>query len=174
MNNDVTATTNDSLARRLSSSPGVVVLVLGVLLVAMIVIGVLVTSRGAGEQAGEAVTVADLRADPGRYDNQEVTLEGGVEGIRELPYLSQYAIYTVRDTTGTILVLTQSGAPPDTGEARYRVTGRFHSKVTLDDELKQIVQDKLGTVAGSLVGALLPGVPLHVVFLEHQRYEPVV
>jgi hypothetical protein len=28
-------------------------------------------------------------------------------------------------------------------------------------------------VAGSLVGTLLPGVPLHVVFLEHQRYETI-
>lgn len=173
MNTDPTSTTHGSLARRLSASPGLVVLILGVLLLGVIVAGVLISSNGDNQPTAQVVTIADLRADPDRYDNQSVTLSGDIEGVRELPYLSQYAIYTLRDPTGTILVLTQSGAPPSATSASYNVTGRYHAKVTLDDELKRLVQEKLGGVAGSLVGALLPGVPLHVVFLEHQRYETI-
>ena len=148
---------------------GLVVLFLGVLLVGAIVVGVL-TTRDGSDDAAARVTVADLRADPDRYDNHSVTLQGRVEDVRQLPYLDQYAVYTFRDDTGSMLALTRKGVPPDDQRDDVVIDARYHSRVTLDDELKAIVEDQLGPLAGRVVGFLLPGVPLNVVFLEHERY----
>lgn len=155
--------------RRFRIRPGMVVLGLGLLLVAIIIIGV-VTSAST-EPGIERVTIADLRADPDGWDNRRVTLEGSVEGVRELPLLSQYAIYTFRDETGSMWALTRNGAPPDGEDQRFTIEAVFHSKARLDDELKDIVSDQLGPLAGAAVGTLLPGVPLDVVYLSHEQYE---
>ncbi len=150
--------------------PGLVVVLLGLLLVATIAAGIWLTSRD-GAEAEPVVTIAALRADPARYDNEIVRIDGTVEDIRTLPFLSQYALYTLRDETGSMRVLTQHGVPP-AGEAPSRIVATYHASVTLDDELRALVKDRLGGVAGELV-RLLPGVPLNVVFLEQERYEPV-
>lgn len=150
--------------------PGLVVLFLGILLVGAIVIGILV-ARDSDDASSDDVTVAELRADPDRYDNQSVSLRGRVEEVRQLPYLDQYAIYTFRDVTGSMLALTRKGVPPDDARANVRLMATYHSRVTLDDELKSIVDDQLGPLAGQVISLLLPGVPLNVVFLEHERYE---
>lgn len=154
-------------------APGLVVAVLAVLLVGAIVVGVL-TQREAGPSITR-MTVADLRADPERWDGQTVDLVGTVEGIRELPVLSQYALYTFRDETGTLQVLSQKGAPPSgAGSEEMRVRGVFHSRVQLDAALKRLVEEQLGPLgplAGSAVAALVPGIPLNVVYLEHESYE---
>jgi hypothetical protein len=70
-----------------------------------------------------------------------------------------------------MLTLTRNGAPPDGNAEQVELQAVYHSKVTLDDELEDIVEDQLGPLAGSLVSLLLPGVPLDVVFLEHEKYE---
>ncbi|HUG14678.1 MAG TPA: hypothetical protein VMM78_06625 [Thermomicrobiales bacterium] len=150
-------------------SPGVVVLVLAVLFIGVIVIGVML-NRGSGDAIAR-VTVAELRADPDRWDSRVVDLTGQVEGIRELPVLSQYALYTFRDDTGSIMTLTQKGAPPSSATGTVRVRGIYHSKVQLDTALKRIIEEQLGPLAGSAVAALVPGIPLDVVYLEHQSYE---
>jgi hypothetical protein len=156
--------------RRLRVPPGAIVLGLGLLFLLAIVVGVVVSNRGEGETIRN-VTIAELRADTDHWDNRVVELTGRAEDIRELPYLSQYALYTFRDDTGSIYVLTQQGAPPGSSGGALRVRGIFHARVTLDDELKRIVEDQLGPLAGAVVNLLLPGVPLNVVFLEHQSYE---
>lgn len=155
--------------RRFRVHPGAVVLVLGLLLVVLVIIGIVVNASG--EPGVEAVTIAELRADPDGWDNRRVTLDGSAESIRELPVLSQYAIYTFRDETGSMLVLTRKGAPPESNSEAVTLEAVYHSKVTLDDELKEIVSDQLGPLAGAAVGTLLPGIPLNVVFLEHERYD---
>lgn len=149
--------------------PGIVVLVLALLLVGAIIAGVLLSNRSG--DAISRVTVAELRADPDRWDNQTVDLVGQVEGVRELPLLTQYALYTFRDETGSILALTQKGAPPSSATGDVRVRAVYHSKVQLDTALKRIIEEQLGPLAGSAVSALVPGIPLNVVYLEHVSYE---
>ena len=156
--------------RRFPIAPGVVVLLLGLILIGLIAVGVL--ANASSEPGVEAVTIAQLRADPTGWDNRRVTLVGTVENVRELPLLNQYALYTFRDETGTMFALTRNGAPPDDAE-RVELEAVFHSKVRLDDELKDIVADQLGPLAGAAVSALVPGVPLDVVYLGHDSYEVV-
>jgi hypothetical protein len=151
--------------------PGAIVVILGVILLSVIIAGVVLNASSEGDI--ERVTIAQLRADPDRWDNRSVIVAGGAEDVRELPYLSQYAIYSFRDETGSMLALTRKGAPPDGDDQQVELQAIYHSKVTLDDELKEIVEDQLGPLAGSLVDLLVPGVPLDVVFLEHERYAPV-
>ncbi|HMM40883.1 MAG TPA: hypothetical protein PKA95_03195 [Thermomicrobiales bacterium] len=124
--------------------PGLVVLLLGLLLAGVIAAGAWLNSRE-GTLGEPVVTIAAFRADPSRYDNQVVSIDGQAEDVRELPFLSQYALYTLRDETGSMRVLTQHGVPPAGAPTR------------------------LG-VAGELV-RLIPGIPLNVVFLEQERYE---
>jgi hypothetical protein len=157
----------DAERRRSWFAPGVIVALLGLVLVGLITVGVL--ANRSSEPGIEAVTIADLRADPEGWDNRRVTLVGTVEGVRELPLLNQYAIYTFRDETGTMLALTSNGAPPDDGE-EVELEAVFHSKVRLDDELKEIVSDQLGPLAGAAVSGLVPGIPLNVVYLGHDSY----
>lgn len=150
--------------------PVIIVVLLGLLLLGVIVTGVIV-SRESESSLDDIVTVAQLRADPDQYDNHEVRLSGQIESVRQLPYLDQYAIYTFRDDTGSMLALTRKGIPPDELRDDVRLMAVYHSRVTLDDELKSIVEDQLGPIAGQIVSLLLPGVPLNVVFLEHEAYE---
>jgi len=165
----VRATDPDDESRSLLI-PGLIVLVLGVLLLGAIIVGV-IASRDSDGEAISLVTVAELRADPERYDNITVALRGRVDEIRQIPYLDQYAIYTFRDDSGSMLALTRNGVPPEDMRDDVRLDAIYHSRVTLDDELRSIVEDQLGPLAGQVVDLLLPGIPLNVVFLEHERYE---
>ena len=45
--------------------------------------------------------------------------------------------------------------------------------MTLDDELRRVVEDRLGPIAAEMVIRLLPGVPINVDVLEHERCEPL-
>jgi hypothetical protein len=151
--------------------PGLVVLALGLLLLGVIIAGIIISRDPAGESASQ-VTIAELRSDTDRYDNRMVSLRGRVDNVRQLPYLDQYAIYTFQDDTGSMLVLTRKGVPSEDVRDDVRLDAVYHSRVTLDDELKSIVEDQFGPLAGQVVSMLLPGIPLNVVFLEHQRYDP--
>lgn len=148
--------------------PGVVVAFLAVLLIVVVAIGIWLNGREA-TPTNATVTIADLRADPTRFDNAIVTIVGRVEGVRSLPILEQYALYTFRDDTGSMSVLTQRGAPPS-GDVAVRLVATYHASVTLGDELRSIVTDRLGSIPGELV-RLIPDFPLNVVFLEQERYE---
>lgn len=161
----------DDRQRGVRAAPGLVVVVLGLLLLIVIIIGVLGTRSG--ETPGvPTLTITELRAAADTYDNRTVRVQGVVADVRELPYLSQYAVYTLRDETGSIYVLTERGAPPsEPVDREYVLDATYHSRATLDDELRRVVEGRLGPIAGELVIRLLPGIPINVVFLEHERYE---
>jgi hypothetical protein len=149
-------------------SAGVVAVAALSLLLLVIAIGAY-TSRTRGHAAGSGtVTISQLLADPDRYDEHDVTLSGTAEDIRSVPYLSQYALYTFRDETGTLRVLSQRGTPPEGQPAQ--LTGTYHAKAKLDEALRRIVEERFGSLAGTVVDAVVPDVGLHVVFMEHLRY----
>ena len=158
----------ESDRRRFRVSPAALVLISFVLLVVVIAIGVAVSARS-GDDVPDTLTIAQLQADPDRYDDRTVVLVGRAEDVRALPYISQYALYTFRDETGTIRVLSQKGTPPDDGQG-VKLTGVYHARATLDKELRRLVEEEFGPLAGSIVELLLPGVSLNVVFMEHEKY----
>jgi hypothetical protein len=74
----------------------------------------------------QQVTVAEIKADPGRFSGKEVTISGNVTS--SFGALGQGA-YEVEDGTGKIWVLTESGGVPGQG-ARVRVSGRVNTGIT--------------------------------------------
>lgn len=160
--------TQDSNRTPLWASPGLIVGVLFSLLVLLVAIGVVLTNRG-GTPVQE-ITIADLRAQPERYDSQTVVLTGVAEDVRQIPVLDQYALYTFRDDSGSMWSLSQHGAPPGDGET-FRLTGVFHSRVTLDEQVQTLIEEQFGSLAGSIAGSVLPDLGINAVFIEHLEYE---
>lgn len=150
-------------------SPGLLAILAVGLLVAVIIAGVVV-SRQDNDSVLYDVTIADLRADPDGYDQRMLELTGTVEDVYTIPILDQYGIYDFRDETGSMLVLTRRGVPPEGGE-QVRLTATFNSAVTLDEQIKRLVEEELGSIAGALADRLLPGLPLNVIYLNHEKYE---
>ena len=74
----------------------------------------------------QQVTIAEIKADPGRFSGKEVGISGTVTS--SFGALGQGA-YEVDDGTGKIWVITESGGVPGQG-ARVRVTGRVNTGVT--------------------------------------------
>jgi hypothetical protein len=71
-----------------------------------------------------SVTINELKADPGRYQNRSVSIRGTVTtgfGAAMVPV----GLYTVEDGTGDISVLSRSRGTPSKG-ARVRVKGRVN------------------------------------------------
>lgn len=149
------------------ASPGTVVAILFGLLVLLVAVGIVVTNRG-GRSAG-SVTIADLRAQPDRYDGQTVVVTGRVDDVRQLPVLDQYALYTFRDETGSMWALTQKGVPPRDGEI-VALTAIYHSRVKLDEQIRMLVEEQFGSLAGSIAGEILPSLAINAVFLEHHGF----
>lgn len=82
--------------------------------------------------AGCALTshprVADLKYNPGRYQNRTVTVDGVVTtswGVAMVPF----KLYKVDDGTGEVTVISQDGRVPARG-ARVRVRGRVEDVAT--------------------------------------------
>lgn len=67
-------------------------------------------------------SVAQLKTNPGRYVDKNVTVHGTVTSSWGLP-LVPFKMYQVDDGTGEILVLSQHERVPSKG-ARVRVTGK--------------------------------------------------
>jgi hypothetical protein len=148
------------------------VIVLLLVALAVVVTAGVVLSR-ASDASGDEVattTISELRADPDGWDMQEVVVAGTFEDVRTVPYLDQYALYTIRDATGSMRVLSRNGAPQGDAGGEIRLRGLFHSRVTLDEAIRAIIEERLGGLAGSVVGSLLPDIPLDVVFIEHLSY----
>ena len=76
----------------------------------------------------QQVTVADIKADPGRFAGKEVAIHGTVSN--SFGALGQGA-YEVDDGTGKIWVVTERGGVPGRG-ARVRVAGRVNTGVTFE------------------------------------------
>jgi hypothetical protein len=66
--------------------------------------------------------IADLRRNPGRYENHSVSIDGVVTSSWGIP-LAQ--MYKVDDGTGEVTVLSQGSRMPTRG-ARVRVKGRVN------------------------------------------------
>ena len=166
---DVTETPESRLPRWLS--PGLIVGGAFVLLAAIVVLGVLYSQRD-GEQVHDDLTIAVLRSDPEGYDGAKVELVGTISNRYTIPILDQYGLYELDDGTGEMFVLSDKGAPPDDGNP-VRITAVFNGAVELDDQIKNLVEDQLGSAAAFVADQLLPGIPLNVAFLTHQSFEPV-
>jgi hypothetical protein len=73
-------------------------------------------------------TINQLLAEPGKYANQEVTVGGQV--VKSVSLLGRGA-YQIDDGTGTLWVVTKSGAPRQ--GARVAVKGRVRDVVNLGE-----------------------------------------
>ena len=67
-------------------------------------------------------SVAELKYNPGRYQNKNVSIDGVVTSSWGVP-LVPFKLYKVDDGTGEMTVVSQSGRVPTKG-ARVRVKGR--------------------------------------------------
>ena len=75
----------------------------------------------------ERVKIADINADPSRYANRDVGIEGTV--VNALGAFTE-GVYEVDDGTGRIWVISSGRGIPTQG-AKVRVSGRVNSGVVL-------------------------------------------
>lgn len=73
-------------------------------------------------------SVADLKYNPGRYEDRTVSVEGVVTSSWGIP-LMPYKLYKIDDGTGEVTVVSQHGRTPTRG-ARVRVKGRVNELAT--------------------------------------------
>jgi hypothetical protein len=85
-----------------------------------------------GVLAGCALTthprIADLKYNPGRYQNHSVTINGVVTSSWGIP-LVPFRLYKVDDGTGEVTVVAQDGRVPTKG-SRVSVRGRVNEFAT--------------------------------------------
>jgi hypothetical protein len=93
------------------------------------VLMLLLLSVSACAYALRSARVADLRENPGRYQNHTVSIEGVVTNAFSIP-LVPYKVYRVDDGTGEVTVLSQNDRIPTRG-ARVRVRGRVDDVAVL-------------------------------------------
>ena len=74
-------------------------------------------------------SIAELKYDPGRYQDRTVAIEGVVTSSWGVP-LMPIRLYKVSDGTGEVTVLSQGGRVPSKG-ARVEVKGRVNDIATL-------------------------------------------
>ncbi len=73
-------------------------------------------------------SVAELKYNPGRYQNKTVAIDGIVTSSWGVP-LMPFKLYKVNDGTGEMTVLAQGGRVPTKG-AHVRVKGRVNDVAT--------------------------------------------
>jgi len=73
-------------------------------------------------------SVAELKYNPGRYQNKTVAVTGVVTSSWGLP-LVPFKLYKVNDGTGELTVVAQGGRTPTKG-SRVRVEGRVNDMAT--------------------------------------------
>jgi hypothetical protein len=74
-------------------------------------------------------SVAELKYNPGRYQDRTVSIDGVVTSSWGVP-LMPLRLYRVNDGTGEVTVVAQNGRVPTKG-ARVRVKGRVQDVATL-------------------------------------------
>ena len=74
-------------------------------------------------------SVAEIKYNPGRYENRTVSVDGVVTSSWSVP-LVPFAFYKVDDGTGEVTVLSQHGRVPSKG-AHVRVKGKVEDVATL-------------------------------------------
>ena len=91
------------------------------LVIALTISGCALTAR--------RTSVADLKYNPGRYEDKTVSIEGVVTSAWGVPLLP-YKLYKVDDGTGEVTVVSRNSRTPTKG-ARVRVKGRVNEIATL-------------------------------------------
>jgi len=74
-------------------------------------------------------SVADLKYNPGRYQNKTVSIDGVVTSSWGVP-LVPFKLYKLDDGTGEVTVIAQDGRTPSKG-AHVKVKGRVNEMATL-------------------------------------------
>jgi hypothetical protein len=74
--------------------------------------------------AARGVKIAELKDQPGRYDDKKISVTGVVTSSFGIP-LVPFQLYKVDDGTGEITVLSKYGRTPSKGQ-RVRVKGRIN------------------------------------------------
>jgi hypothetical protein len=95
-------------------------------LAAALALGVLVTGCAL---TARRPSVAELKYNPGRYQDRTVSIDGVVTSSWGVP-LMPFRLYKVDDGTGEVTVVAQNGRVPTKG-ARVRVKGRVQDVATL-------------------------------------------
>ena len=78
--------------------------------------------------AARGVKIADLKDQPGRYDDKRVSVTGVVTSSWGIPMVP-FQLYKVDDGTGEITVVSKYGRTPAKGQ-RVRVKGRINEFAT--------------------------------------------
>jgi hypothetical protein len=73
-------------------------------------------------------SIADLKYNPGRYQNKTVSINGVVTSSWGVP-LVPFKLYKVDDGTGEVTVIAQNGQTPTKG-AHVKVKGRVNDVAT--------------------------------------------
>jgi hypothetical protein len=89
---------------------------------------VLVTLLSGCALATRRPSVAELKYNPGRYQDKTVAIDGVVTSAWGVP-LVPFKLYKVDDGTGEVTVVSQNGRTPTKG-ARVRVKGRVNDVAT--------------------------------------------
>jgi hypothetical protein len=100
-------------------------------LTAALIAGMLLASCGA-----RSVRIAQIKDDPGRYDDKAVSVTGVVTSSWGIP-LVPFQFYNLDDGSGEITVLAQSSRVVPSKGARVHVKGRL---------------SQLGTIGGRSIG----------------------
>jgi hypothetical protein len=72
--------------------------------------------------------IADLKYNPGRYQNHSVTVDGVVTSSWGIPFVP-FKMYKIDDGTGEVTVVSQDGRVPSKG-SRVTVKGRVNEFAT--------------------------------------------
>ena len=78
--------------------------------------------------AARRTSVADLKYNPGRYQDKTISVDGVVTSSWGLP-LVPFRFYKVDDGTGEVTIVSQGGRTPSRG-AHVRVKGRVEELAT--------------------------------------------
>lgn len=95
---------------------------------AMALLAVLATGLACGLAP---VKVADIKANPSRYEGKVVTLRGKAVSGTKLPFMSQ-GFYQLDDGSGTLVVITKKALPPE-GEKVF-VRGKVQTAFRIGGE----------------------------------------
>ena len=82
--------------------------------------------------------IGDLLDNPAKYDGKTVRVEGEV---RESAGGLGLGAYQVRDKTGTLTVVSESGGPPRRG-SKVGVKGRFEALITLGSRSLAVLREE--------------------------------
>ena len=82
--------------------------------------------------------IGELLDNPARYDGKTVRVQGEV---KESAGGLGLGAYQVRDNTGTLTVVSETGGPPRTG-SKVGVKGRFEALITLGSRSLAVLREE--------------------------------